>query len=93
MAEEQKSPNVYGHNLPEERGTGREGVREDSTGEELDETREKHRTQTGGMGREGTPKDEPGPGTWHHDQEEDAPRDTANPRPPRNAPLSDEEPS
>jgi hypothetical protein len=87
MAEEQKSPNVYGSNVA--RG------REESTEESLDHTRETHKTKTGGMGREGTPKDEPGPGAWHHDQEENAPEsnDTPNPRPPRNAPLSDEEPS
>ena len=99
MHEEKPDLNVYGHNQPDEKCVVKPGIREQGTAETLDQTREKHKVETGGMGREGTPKDGPSEGEWHHDDEavvhslDDHPELEETPMPPRNAPLSDEVPS
>lgn len=60
-----KKPGVYGRNVPE-RPEHNKGV-----GEILEETRNQdaEELQTGGMGRERTPKDGQTQGAWHHDDE------------------------
>lgn len=60
--DEPEQESVYGRNEPEP---------EKGVGEILEETRNQDagKLQTGGMGRERTPKDGPTEGEWHHDDE------------------------
>lgn len=92
---DERDLNVYGHNQPDEKCETKDGIREKSVGQSLEDRREDTRVNDGGMGRKETPKDEPAPGEWHHSEQNDSKeigRDR-NPRPPLHAPLSDEEPS
>jgi hypothetical protein len=72
MQDEKK--NVYGENHPEAEGENTRGIREKtaedkdtSTADQMDSTRDQmqqDQPSTGGMGREGTPKDGPSQGQY-----------------------------
>jgi hypothetical protein len=101
MSEQKPDLNVYGHNLPEDRGHAKPGIREKSIVDALEHTRQDSATPMGGMGRENVPKDGVTPGNWYRDDNYEAHGETdvtdgdhrEAPKPPLHAPLSDEEPS
>jgi hypothetical protein len=71
-------PNVYGENKPAEEVREKEGIREETAGENgvreiLDKQRKKDVPVGGGMGREETPKDDDAPqGEWGSTEEQEA---------------------
>ena len=84
--EEAKTDSVYGRNLPEGEGREVDGVREQSTEQELDSARNGARTEGNLAGRGDKNSSQ---GEFHRDDEQNE----KNPKPPRHAPGSEEVPS